>query len=199
MSDNIKNGLLVIIAIATIANTVILLGDDGVSYNKTATKNASSVSNAAANKSANPAIQNDLNQNENKGADVVETNTGPKTDIKFGEMEHDFGTIEQNTTNPKTFTFTNTGENPLIISDAKGSCGCTVPQYPKAPIQPGETGEIQVVYKPGKQKNQQTKTVTITANTEPATTVLRIKANVNPGEDAVEGEAAETQSIQIGS
>ncbi|MBD3661235.1 MAG: DUF1573 domain-containing protein, partial [Arenibacter algicola] len=107
----------------------------------------------------------------------------------------DFGTIEQNTTNPKTFTFTNTGDEPLIISDAKGSCGCTVPSYPKAPIPPGGTGEIEVVYRPGQQKNQQTKTVTVTANTEPAQTVLRIKANVKPGENNPNSGSA---PVQIG-
>jgi hypothetical protein len=66
----------------------------------------------------------------------------------------------------------------LVISNAVGSCGCTVPEYPKHPIAPGETGEINVVYKPGKQEGQQNKTVTVTANTEPAQTVLRILADV---------------------
>jgi hypothetical protein len=115
-----------------------------------------------------------------------EVPAGPATSIQFKEMEHDFGAIDQDTKNTKVFTFTNTGENPLIISNATGSCGCTVPNYPRNPIAPGETGEIEVVYSPGKQVNQQTKTVSITANTEPATTVLRVKANVNPGEQ-VEG------------
>ena len=69
----------------------------------------------------------------------------------------------------------------MIISNAKGSCGCTVPEYPIQPIAPGESGDIKVVYSPGTQANQQTKSITITANTEPATTVLRIKANVTPG------------------
>lgn len=186
MSENLKNALLVIIAVGTLANTVILLGNDsGVSYERTPIK-TNTVSNAAAN----PAAQQNI-----EPATVME-NTGPKTSINFDEMEHDFGVIDQNTTNPKTFTFTNTGDEPLIISDAKGSCGCTVPDYPRQPIQPGETGEIKVVYSPGKQVNQQTKTVTITANTEPATTVLRIKANVTPGEDT--GETPATQEIQLG-
>ncbi len=180
MSENLKNALLVIITIATLANTVILLGDsDGnVSYEQSAISTPV-VSNAAAN----PAIQQDLQE-----ATVIE-NVGPTTNIQFAEMEYDFGDIEQNTTNPKVFTFTNTGNEPLIISDAKGSCGCTVPDYSRQPIAPGETGEISVVYSPGKQVNQQTKTITVTANTEPATTVLRIKANVAPpegGEVAVE-------------
>ena len=78
----------------------------------------------------------------------------------------------------KIFKFTNTGSEPLIIEDAKGSCGCTVPVYPKEPIKPGETGEIEVEYSPGKQQGAQSKTVTITANTDPITTTLNISANV---------------------
>jgi len=93
-------------------------------------------------------------------------------------MEHDFGSIQQDTENEHVFSFTNTGNEPLIIEKAKGSCGCTVPEYPKEPIPPGESSEIRVVYKPGKQKNNQTKKVTVTANTDPVQTVLTIKANV---------------------
>ncbi|MCB0794863.1 MAG: DUF1573 domain-containing protein [Flavobacteriales bacterium] len=104
--------------------------------------------------------------------------TKPKTTVNFASYEHDFGTINQDSENKYVFTFTNTGKEPLIIEDAKGSCGCTVPNYPKAPVPPGGTGEIEVVYKPGKQKDQQQKTVTVTANTEPKTTTLRISANV---------------------
>ena len=66
----------------------------------------------------------------------------------------------------------------MIIQDAKGSCGCTVPKYPKNPVAPGETGEIEVVYKPGTQKGNQMKTVTLVANTEPSQTVLKISASV---------------------
>ncbi len=177
MSDNLKTGLLIAIGLLTLVNTVMIVSaDNGVSYEKTPI-NTSIQSNAAAT----PATPTNPNVDQ---ASVVPVNNGPKTTLAFEEMEHDFGTIEQNSRNPKVFSFTNTGSEPLIISNAKGSCGCTVPNYPREPIAPGETGEIEVVYSPGTQKNQQTKTVTITANTEPATTVLRIKANVNPGEEA---------------
>lgn len=103
---------------------------------------------------------------------------GPLTSMSFDHMEHDFGQIDQQTENEHVFKFTNTGTEPLVISKAKGSCGCTVPEYPKEPIPPGEDGEIRVVYKPGKQKNKQTKRVTVTANTEPEQTVLKITAEV---------------------
>jgi len=186
MNENMKTGLLIAIGVLTLVNTVMIVSSDsGVSYEKTPLNN-NIVSNAAATP-AQPQIID-----ANAGADVIPEPTGPKTTIEFAEMEHDFGTIEQNTKNPKTFTFTNTGTEPLIIANAKGSCGCTVPQYPREPIAPGETGEIEVVYSPGSQKNQQTKTVTITANTEPATTVIRIKANVNPGAATNDG------AVQLG-
>jgi hypothetical protein len=98
--------------------------------------------------------------------------------MNFGSYEHDFGNIKQDTENKHVFSFTNTGKEPLIIESAQGSCGCTVPNYPKEPIPPGGQGTIEVVYKPGKQENAQQKTVTVVANTEPKQTTLRIKANV---------------------
>lgn len=105
--------------------------------------------------------------------------TGPVTSMLFTDDTHDFGKINQNSTDNKhIFTFTNTGTNPLIISNAKGSCGCTVPQWPKEPIPPGGTGTINVDYKPGSQKGSQKKTVTVTANTSPADTRLSISADV---------------------
>lgn len=106
------------------------------------------------------------------------TNTNPPTSVAFAETAHDFGSIKQDSQNTKVFKFKNTGDKPLLIESARGSCGCTVPNYPKQPIPPGQEGEIEVVYSPGKQKGQQTKSVTIIANTEPRTTVLQIKANV---------------------
>lgn len=105
----------------------------------------------------------------------------PKTTVTFGKYEHDFGTVKQDSKNKYVFTFTNTGKEPLIIENAVGSCGCTVPNYPKAPIPPGGTGDIEVEYSPGKQENAQQKTVTVTANTEPKETTLRISAFVTPG------------------
>ncbi|MDX9751063.1 MAG: DUF1573 domain-containing protein [Flavobacteriales bacterium] len=104
----------------------------------------------------------------------------PKTAISFANYEHDFGTIQQDSHNHYQFSFTNTGTEPLILENATGSCGCTVPNYPKQPIPPGGTGTIEIEYKPGKQQNAQTKTVTVVANTEPKETTLRIKAFVQP-------------------
>ncbi len=102
----------------------------------------------------------------------------PKTSLKFGTMAHDFGKVKQNTENKYIFKFTNTGTQPLVISSAVGSCGCTVPEYPKEPIAPGKEGEIKVVYSPGTQEGKQQKKVTITANTEPKQTEINISADV---------------------
>lgn len=127
-------------------------------------------------------ISNQLDLNTEKQQNPIKPTNQPvanPTKVEFKELAHDFGSIQQNTTNDHVFTFTNTGDKPLIIESALGSCGCTVPDYPKQPIQPGETGEIKVTYKPGKQKGKQSKTVTITANTQPKSTYLQINAVVN--------------------
>ena len=101
--------------------------------------------------------------------------------MNFEKMEHDFGTITQGTPQETVFNFTNTGNAPLIITNATSSCGCTVPNPPKDPIAPGATGELLVKFN-GSGQNQVTKTITVTANTEKGQEVLRIKAFVNPKE-----------------
>ena len=107
--------------------------------------------------------------------------------MSFEKQEHDFGNIVQGTPQETVFTFTNTGDAPLIITDARSSCGCTVPQYPKnSPIAPGDTGELVVKFN-GSGKNQVTKTVTVTANTEKGSELLRIKAFVTPKDQAPAG------------
>ena len=98
--------------------------------------------------------------------------------MTFDKREHDFGTIQNGTPQETVFTFTNTGNAPLIITDAKSSCGCTVPEYPKnTPIAPGDTGELLVKFN-GSGQNQVVKTITVTANTEKNSELLRIKAFV---------------------
>lgn len=99
--------------------------------------------------------------------------------MTFEKSEHDFGTIEQNTPQEAVFKFTNTGNAPLIITNATSSCGCTVPDPPKEPILPGDSGELLVKFN-GAGQNQVTKTITVTANTEKGSEILRIKAFVNP-------------------
>jgi hypothetical protein len=185
MSENLKTGLLVFIAALLVVNTVILVTNDGPSYADPSADRASFERTAAV--SSVNAKEKLASTDRVKAADPLKTTAsknepaGPVTTMAFAETDHDFGTISQDSENTKVFEFTNTGTEPLIIENAKGSCGCTVPEYPKEPIPPGEKGEIKVVYKPGKQKNAQTKNVTITANTLPEKSVLTIKANVVEG------------------
>ena len=103
--------------------------------------------------------------------------------MEFDESEHDFGNIPKGENVEHNFTFTNTGPAPLVITNAKSTCGCTVPTWTKEPIQPGETGEMLVKFN-GSGNGQVTKTVTVTANTEAGTERLRIKAFVETDENA---------------
>jgi len=100
--------------------------------------------------------------------------------ISFEQEEHDFGTVDEGEVVEHTFQFTNTGEAPLILVDAKASCGCTVPTWTREPVQPGAKGEVQVRFNTSGKPNSQTKTVTIKSNTEEGTKVVRIKGTVTP-------------------
>jgi hypothetical protein len=105
--------------------------------------------------------------------------TRAKTTWAFEKSEHDFGKLKQGESAEYKFKFTNTGKEPLIIENAQGSCGCTVPNYPKEPIAPGATGTIDVRFNSAGKSGAQQKTVTLTANTDPSiTTMLTIKADV---------------------
>lgn len=106
--------------------------------------------------------------------------TGPLPVFAFDKENHDFGKINEGDVVEYAFEFKNTGQAPLIISAATGSCGCTVPEWPKEPIGIGETGEILVKFNSTKKPGLQNKTVTITSNTFPKQTKLKIKANVTP-------------------
>lgn len=99
--------------------------------------------------------------------------------MSFDKTEHDFGEIEARAAQETTFTFTNTGTEPLVVANAKSTCGCTVPTWSREPIAPGEKGQMTVKFN-GSGVNQVQKTVTITANTEKGTETVRIKAFVKP-------------------
>ena len=109
---------------------------------------------------------------------VEEKPDGPLPEFKFNETNFDFGNINEGDVVEHTFAFTNAGQAPLIISNAAGSCGCTIPKWPKEPIPVGGTGEILVQFNSKNKPGVQNKTVTITSNTYPKITKLNIKALV---------------------
>src|SRR5210317_1558205 len=98
--------------------------------------------------------------------------------ITFDEEFHDFGEVQEGEVVEHTFTFTNEGEGPLIISNAQGSCGCTVPDWPRQPIAPGQTGQIKVSFNSKGRAGRQDKRVTLTTNAVPQSKVLNITSTV---------------------
>ncbi len=98
--------------------------------------------------------------------------------FEFEEEVIDFGEIAQGEKVKKMFRFKNIGKTDLIISDAKGSCGCTVPTWPRNPIAPGAEAEIEVVFDSNGKQGRQHKTVTLVANTVPNTKVIAIKGDI---------------------
>ena len=105
--------------------------------------------------------------------------------IEFDRTEHDFGEIINGTPVETVFTYKNTGEAPLVITDVKSSCGCTVPQdWSRLPLAPGESGKFSVKFN-GSGANKITKTITVTANTEKGSEVVKITAFVKPDPNKV--------------
>ena len=99
--------------------------------------------------------------------------------ITFDSMAYNMGQIPQGTMVEKTFRFTNTGGSDLLISDVRGSCGCTVGRsWPKKPLRPGGSGEVTVTFNSEGRSGKQEKTVSVIANTAPPTTMLALIGEV---------------------
>ncbi len=114
---------------------------------------------------------------------IVKDKNAPKpTTVVFAESTFNFGELKDGEKVTHKYTFTNTGDQPYIISNAKGSCGCTVPQWPRQAIAPGESGEIVVTFnsrgKGSKEGRKQKKRITITGNSDPGNIYLYIEGNV---------------------
>jgi len=126
------------------------------------------------------------NGEQMKTTDVVNNPNTANGDVDLDDLPvfefesdiHDFGRIGQGEKVSFVFKFKNSGKRDLIISGQKATCGCTVADYPKNPVKPGESGQINVSFDSEGKKGMQTKTVTLTANTQPNTKVLTIKAEV---------------------
>lgn len=119
-------------------------------------------------------------QEEQKTEQAADPNAA---EIVFEKEVHDFGTIEYGGNGIYDFKFSNTGNSPLIISNARGSCGCTVPKWPKEPIAKGQSGSINVVYDT-KRPGPFTKTITISSNAKTPSKVITIKGVVQPAGQA---------------
>jgi hypothetical protein len=104
-------------------------------------------------------------------------------EITFESETIDYGTIKQGSDGTRIFKFKNTGNEPLVISNAKGSCGCTVPTWPKEPVMKGQTGDMKVHYDT-KRVGAFTKTVTIESNAKTSSKVVTIKGTVEADETA---------------
>lgn len=113
----------------------------------------------------------------NATSNKVESKTGKVAIISFETEVIDYGTIEQHSDGVRLFAFTNEGDAPLLITNVKTSCGCTVPSYSKEPILPGKSGELKIKYDT-KRLGAFTKTITVTSNAEGGNKILKIKGNI---------------------
>lgn len=177
MSNGLKVGLLVVIA-----GVLGFLGYSQLNKDKNDISGREVPGGGVQRELASVAKQEGQSEVQPKGNTGEASQTRTKTSLKFDKNEHDFGKINQGDNVECVFKVTNTGSEPLVIEDAKGSCGCTVPEYPKEPIPQGESRDIKVKFNSAGKSNNQQKTVTITANTEPINTTLTIKAFVNAPE-----------------
>ena len=100
--------------------------------------------------------------------------------FKFKEETHDYGEVPEGPIAECDFTFKNVGKKPIVIQEAHGSCGCTVPKWPTEPIMPGKTGTIHVNYNTQGRQGPIMKDITITSNAKQSPMVLHIRGNVKP-------------------
>jgi len=109
----------------------------------------------------------------------TEINKGA-ANISFDKTEYKFGTVNEGDIVETVFKVTNTGKTDLIITDAKPTCGCTVPVWPRTPIKPGETADISVKFNTNGKPNRQSKSVTLSTNTAVGREVLKLTGMVTP-------------------
>ena len=131
----------------------------------------------AKKEDSKPFLSSNLVMND-KTAEKTSNKKSGMPDFKFEKELHDFGQLVDGEKVSYSFKFTNSGDAPLIISSAKGSCGCTVPNWPKDPIAPGESGTIDVTFNSSGRSGKQNKAITLTANTNPSRKVINITSEV---------------------
>ena len=142
-------------------------------------KNGTYQSSVAATSATEAELKASLQEIEAEDQARLKEEMATNTTMEFESLTHDFGKILEDSENRASYVVKNTGKNPLIIDKVEVSCGCTTASKPEKPILPGKTDKIEIVFHPKVgQLNQQEKTVTVTANTEPKTAILVLKANV---------------------
>ena len=182
-TDQIQIGMLgVIIVLLILQMSNVFGGDDlAASAKNDLTGNTTAITGTQPFNPAvgNPAVGNPATPPSAvpPTAPTVDPNQ-PKTVMSFGQQQYDFGTVNEGEIVKRTFKFKNTGKEPLIISNAQGSCGCTVPKWPREPIAPGASSEITVEFNSDKKTGKRNQQVTITANTEPASTIISLVGEV---------------------
>lgn len=120
---------------------------------------------------------------QNVTAKAEEERLKTVTSIKFEKEVYDFGVCNEGDKVKKIIEFTNTGKLPLVIEQAYGSCGCTVPTYDKAPVQPGQKGKLEVEFNSENKVGANTKSIMIQANTNPPITTVAFSIKVNPSKN----------------
>ena len=109
---------------------------------------------------------------------TTEANGGGK--VEFAETAIDFGKVKEGEIVERVFTYTNTGTEPVILSQVSASCGCTTPSYTQTPVLPGEKGEVKVSFDSKGQTGKQQKIITVVSNAENRVTTVQLKGEVEP-------------------
>jgi hypothetical protein len=115
--------------------------------------------------------------------------SGPAAKMTFKEVRYNFGEVKEGTKVTHVFKFVNDSKEPLVIADAKSTCGCTVPEWPKSAIAPGKSGEIKVIFDSSHKNGGQSKRVTIVANTNPPETFIYLEGEVKGSENPADAAA----------
>lgn len=181
MLKQIKLGFLAVLAVGFLASCQNDAARDQAVQAAAGTD--ASATPGATTPGANPAQPNVM-PTANDPAAQPAAPVGPTTSMQFAETEFNFGKVKAGEKVQHEYSFKNTGKEPLVISNAKGSCGCTVPEWPKEPIAPGASGKIKVEFDSKGKSGAQTKQVTITANTDPPQSIIYIKGDVTPDPNA---------------
>lgn len=176
----LKITLLTFATIAVVSCQKTSENNPATTTNPTGTEMAENANNAATTTPVTPA---------------VDPATAPV--ITFASDIIDFGDVKADEKVERTVEFTNTGKSPLVISNAKGSCGCTVPEWSKEAIAPGQKGSMKVAFTAPKTNGKQTKTVTLTTNTATGNEKFSITANVTGGTERQVTPAPQQGNTQL--